>query len=132
MRGFDLPTQGFGNLAHLFARLHLAQDREFLSAQTRDKGLVGRRLLECLRNVAEGLVARIVAISVVDALEPVHVDKKQGKLRTVGAGLRKARLALADETAAVCKTRQVIGIGELVKTEMELQVTALYPYRVGK
>src|SRR5262245_22171290 len=55
------------------------QDRKFVPTQTRDYVVLAQRLLQARREVAQDQVTDPVTESVIDLLESVEVEKKQGK-----------------------------------------------------
>jgi hypothetical protein len=55
------------------------QDREFIPTQTSDYVVPAQRLLQARREIAQDQVTDPVAESVIDLLESVEVEKKQGK-----------------------------------------------------
>ncbi len=88
-----------------------AQHRELVAAEAGDDVARPHRLLEALRDLAEQLVAGVVAQSVVDVLEPVDVQEQDGDAGAVAFGPRERVAEEVDEQPPVGEAGEQIVVG---------------------
>jgi hypothetical protein len=83
----------------------LEDDRELVAAQPRERVVLAQQLLQPRADLAQHLVAGVVAERVVELLEAVEVDQQQGELVAVGAARLDRRVQRVDQVAAVAEAR---------------------------
>jgi len=67
------------------------EDDEFFAAESRQHVGLAQRFVHGFRDAAQQFVAAEMTMGVVDALEVIGVDEKQGGLRAVAAGAIHSR-----------------------------------------
>ena len=100
------PQPG-GARRRLVARLE--DDRELVAAEARERVVVAQELLQARADLAQHLVAGVVAERVVELLEAVEVDQQQRQLAVALGRGRDRGVQRVDEVAAVAEAGEVVG-----------------------
>ena len=87
------------------------QHHELVAADAVDGPVTGRRLPEHLADAFDVAVARLVALRVVDLLQPVEVERHQREDRARRGAAVDLRPEVVMEGAMVPEARQVVGAG---------------------
>src|SRR5262249_33218597 len=85
------------------------QDHELLAAVTSGDVAVADCALDALRDLPQHLVARKVAVSIVDALEVIDVDHEARERAALAAAARKLLAQTALQMGAVVPAGQDVG-----------------------
>ena len=110
---------------------HRAEYREFLAAEARHEGALRRRVNQRVGDMAECLVTCLVAECVIDALEPVNVDKEKGKLFALIPCCDQALRCLVREVTAIGEACQVVRIGKALDPLMQAVVPQFLANGIG-
>ena len=89
------------------------QDDELIAAVAGDQIGRARRPLEPARDLAQELVARLMAVGVVDLLEVVEVDVQHGNLAPMPLGAGEREVEVLAEHEPVRQPGQVVVIGQV-------------------
>ncbi len=92
----------------------LQQQGELIAAQARQGVAVITQLQKALGNQLQQLVTGIVAQAVVDAFEPVQVDKQQRQLAVLTTGTRHRRVQALGQQQAIGQLGQGVMVGQVV------------------
>ena len=84
-------------------------DRELVAAEPRERVVLAQQRPQPRADLAQHLVARVMAERVVELLEAVEVDEQQRELVAVSRARRDRRVEPVDEVAAVAEPGQVVG-----------------------
>ncbi len=106
-RGRELREDRLGDCLGRSRRCAVQKHREFVAADARAAGRVGRCALDRVGEALEQLIAGEVAVEVIDPLEMVEVEKQQDP----GAFRLEHVLERAEQLAAVGKAGVGVGIG---------------------
>ena len=87
----------------------LEDDRELVAAEARERVVVAQELLQARADLAQDLVAGVVAERVVELLEAVEVDQQQRELAVARGRGGDRRVQRVDEMAAVAEPGEVVG-----------------------
>ena len=98
----------------------LEDDRELVAAQPRQRVVLAQQLLQPRADLAQHLVAGVVAERVVELLEAVEVDQQQRELVAVRAARLDRRVQRVDQVAAVAEAGEVVGHRLLLRVAQAL------------
>ena len=93
------------------SRAVLEQDAELVAAQARQRVALAQMALQHAADLAQHLVARLVATGVIDELELVHVHIQQRSLAPHGAGLGQQGFQAVLELAPIDQAGERIVAG---------------------
>ncbi|KAG0771268.1 hypothetical protein G6F22_016626 [Rhizopus arrhizus] len=111
------PDDGFGQQVGAARGVARQQARELFAADPGQHGGRADRALRHVRKRGQDLVARFVAVQVVDRFEMVKVERKHGNGALPGRAADDAR-ALLEEPSAVAQACQIVGQGFLQQLAM--------------
>ena len=111
----DQLDQPRGGLVRALLVRILEQDTELVAADARDHVALAHAALEQLGDLDQRLVARAMAESVVDRLEPVQIDEQHGRMAVIAADAGDQPLELALETPPVGKVDETVLVREMVE-----------------
>ena len=105
MRVLQLAPLGFGRLARAVGE----HDDELVAGVAHAQVVGAQRALQRRRDLAQRVVADVVAVGVVDRLEPVDVHDDERHLALQALGARQLAREVHEHRAAVRQRRQRIG-----------------------
>ena len=125
----ERSDESLPDLLRRVARLPLAADvaekhRELVAAASGDHALAGHAFLQALRDLADQRVPDFVAKAIVDAQEPVDIQKIDGG--RLSFGLQQLAADVIAEQVAVGQSGQAVIKGELVDASIGLLLGAAH------
>ncbi|GAB5455566.1 MAG: hypothetical protein Hens2KO_17950 [Henriciella sp.] len=109
----NLKPDRFGHMVELRDGVKRDQYAKLFAAQPRDKTILGNRRRNLLRGVNEDLVARFVAMHIIDLLEMVQIDDEDPESRIFKIGFRKEIICGVHKGAAIGETGHLVSAGEV-------------------
>src|SRR5262249_59614577 len=88
-------------------------DRELVAAEARERVARSQHLRQARADLAQHLVAGVMAERVVELLEAVEVDQQQRELVALALGVGDRAIEPDEQVAAVAEPGQLIGGGVL-------------------
>jgi hypothetical protein len=104
----DQPAQSLGQLLGIVESAVGHQHRELVTPQPGQEVALAQRAAQPRADLAQQVIARVVAQAVVDLLEAVEVEQQQGR-RTAGGGGVQHALGLLKQRPPVRQPRELVG-----------------------